>query len=135
MSQVQTFTIDNWHPTSINELTKGRVRRGIRLKKLDRNLVAAYAIKFGITKATGRRRVDLTIVLGPRQRGCDPDAYHKSLLDALKNAGLLIQDTRHGVSFTEPTYIRADAHATIITLTDLPTPAATPKKRKATHVG
>jgi hypothetical protein len=32
-------------------------------------------------------------LLGPRQRGADPDAYWKSLLDALVHAGLLVDDS------------------------------------------
>ena len=46
-------------------------------------MIGGHALEAGIPRATGRRRVSLHIVLAPRQRAGDPDAFWKSTLDAL----------------------------------------------------
>lgn len=72
-----------------------------------------------VPKAAGKRRVKLTIVLGPRQRGGDPDAYWKSTLDALARAGLILDDNRQGVELASVAYERGTRKATVIGLTDV----------------
>lgn len=117
MEAQHVLTIPNWHPARLNELLAGRWQAA-KLKKADRQIVAVYAFDV-IPHATGKRRVDVEIVLGPRQRACDPDAYHKSLLDALKHARLLIDDNRQHVELTPVRFSRGKQKATVITLTDL----------------
>ena len=82
--------IPNWHPTPLNKLL-GDWRVSSKRKKADRNLIACYT--HHLPKAGQKRRVTLTIILGKGQRGCDPDAYWKSLLDALVHAGQLNDDS------------------------------------------
>ena len=64
-----------------------------KIKRLDRDIVAAYARQNGLAKADGKRRVTLTLTLTAAQRRCDPDAYWKSLCDALVHTALLLNDS------------------------------------------
>jgi hypothetical protein len=112
------LTINRWQPATINQLLR-RVRTRIRLKKVDRNMVIGYCLKNRIPVATGPREVNLTIVLGPRQRGCDPDAYNKSLGDALVKAKMLIDDSRRYVRWQPAQYVRGLERGTMIELIDL----------------
>ncbi|HKI30283.1 MAG TPA: hypothetical protein VKA46_00225 [Gemmataceae bacterium] len=113
------LTIPDWHPARLNQLLTQHWRPRYRLKRADAALVATYAHLTGIPPATGRRRVLLRITLGPRQRAGDPDAYWKSLLDALKAARLLVDDNRQGVELGPVTFDRGPARATAITLENL----------------
>jgi Holliday junction resolvase RusA-like endonuclease len=96
--------IERWHPAKLNELMGGHWSKGHRLKKRDREMVWAYSQ--GEAKATGKRRVELTIILKPKQRAADPDAQWKSPLDALKHAGMIVDDNRQGVELMPVVYLR-----------------------------
>jgi hypothetical protein len=113
-----TLTVPNWHPARVNELL-GHWRKAHRLKSADRNTVVLEAYRQGVPKARGKRRVHLEIVLGPGQRGADPDAFWKSSLDALVRAGLLVDDRKECVELAPVTFSRGERKATVITLTDL----------------
>ncbi len=114
-----SLTIPRWHPAPKNQLLKVHWRIAHRRKKSDREIVAGEALAQGIAKAKGRRRVHLCIVLGPRQRGCDVDAYHASLLDAMKHAGLIVDDSPRWCEITPVTFARGVPHSTIVTFEDL----------------
>ena len=101
-----TLTIADWHPTRLNELVGSHWAVAARLKAQDKALVAHYAHDQGVPRATGKRRVGLTIHLRPKQRAGDPDAYWKSLLDALTAAELLIDDNRQHVELSPVEYVR-----------------------------
>jgi hypothetical protein len=114
-----TLKIDGWHPAKINDLYRGHWAIRARLKRTDRELLAAYAKLAGIPQAEGKRRVSLVLTLAPGQRGGDPDAYWKSTLDALVHAGLLLDDNRQGVELGTVTFRRGPARQTTILLEDL----------------
>jgi hypothetical protein len=60
-------------------------------------LVRAAKLRHRITPATGRRRITLTRIYARGQRELDPDNLKggtKSLVDAIKREGLLVDDTR-----------------------------------------
>jgi hypothetical protein len=84
--------VPRWHPCSVNALLRS-VKRRIRLKQQDREMVWSYGRLQQIPLAKGKRRVQLTIILAPHQRAHDPDAYTKSLGDALVQAHLLVNDS------------------------------------------
>jgi Holliday junction resolvase RusA-like endonuclease len=111
--------IRDWHPTPLNRLVGCHYGTRSRRKRFDRDLVAATALAGRVPKAAGKRRVGVRIVLGPRQRGCDPDAYWKSLLDALVACGLLLNDGRQGVELGAVRFDRDAKPRTEITLEDL----------------
>lgn len=106
------------HTTRLNELLhsfRGRIGR----KRRDRELVAEWAANAGIPAATGKRRVRLTVVLAPRQRGGDPDGYQKSLGDALVHCGLLRNDSARWVEWTPIEYARGSRERMFVELEDL----------------
>lgn len=113
--------IDRWHPAAANQYMWKHWRVASRMKKADCRLVEIEAIAQGVPKAEGRRRVDIHIVLKKGQRERDPDAFWKSLNDALKKAGLLTDDNRKGVELGSYTCSRTrdDSHWTVVTLTDV----------------
>jgi len=114
--------IPDWHPARLNALLTCHHMKAHRLKKADAEMLAAYALRAGIPKASGRRRVRLTIVYPSRRWVADKDAYWKSLLDGLVKAGLLVDDSpRHLVKDEEPAYLyERGKKATRVELTDLP---------------
>ncbi len=116
--QRYTLRITNWHPHRLNELL-GSWKRCMRLKREDRQIVATYAKLADVPKATVKRRVSVTICLGPKQRGGDPDSYHKSLLDALKQAELIVDDNRQWVELAPVQYSRGSHRETTIVLEDV----------------
>ena len=56
-------------------------------------MVCTYAWQAKIPRATGKRRVSLHVTLGKGMREFDYDAPWKSLNDAMKHAGLIVDDS------------------------------------------
>jgi Holliday junction resolvase RusA-like endonuclease len=81
--------------------------------------VCHYAATNRFPLATSKRRVDLRITLGPRQREGDEDNWWKSVLDALVHAKMLIDDNRRWCERGEVSFERGKERATLIELTDL----------------
>lgn len=116
---VQEIYIPNWHPTPLNKLIGKHHHVAHRLKSRDKHFVGVYS-KFKTTIATTKRRVHLHIILGPGQRKCDPDAYFKSLLDALTHHGLLVNDSDNWVELSPVRYSRSTTSwGTEISLVDI----------------
>lgn len=113
-----TFEIPGWHPATLNRMDRSRGAR-IGLKRRDREQIARAKLAYDLPEATGKRRVSLLIVLGKGQRGCDPDAYWKSTLDALRAAKLLVDDRRQCVELGVVEYQPGVNPSTLITLEDL----------------
>lgn len=118
LAGVLKLAIPGFQPATLNELLRGW-RQAAKLKKRDRRVIGMYAMIAGIPKATGKRRVTLTIILGPRQRGADVDAWWKSTLDALKHCGAITDDDRHGVELAPVRYERGPERGTVIELEDV----------------
>jgi Holliday junction resolvase RusA-like endonuclease len=90
-----------------------------RLKASDRDLVALYARLAAAPRSTRRRSVSLKIILAPRQRAADHDAYWKRVLDALVCAGMLLDDNWQYVELEPVEFDRGADRATSIILEDL----------------
>ncbi len=86
------LTINGWRPCSTNEMARN-VKTKIRLKKRDRDVLCAGARQWGLPRATGKRSMSLTIRVPKGQRRWDTDAFFKSLQDAAKHAGLIVDDS------------------------------------------
>lgn len=114
-----TVGIPGWHPRRVNEWDGRHWASRSRAKKSDRQVVALCCLAARVPPASCRRRVTLTITLGPRQRGADPDSYWKSLLDALVACGALRDDRKEWVELAPVRYDRGPARASRITLEDL----------------
>lgn len=118
---VYVIAIENWRPTPLNKLM-GHWSKGHKLKKADRQIIAHYCRN--IPKATGKRAVDIHVILGKGKRKTDPDSLHKSTLDALVHCGMLVNDNDTYVELGRVTQGKvADTpmkwHGTILVLTDL----------------
>lgn len=124
---MHTFEIPGWHPARVNELYDRHFWNKAKLKKRDRETVALAKHACRIPEAVGKRRVHVTIVLGPRMRGGDVDAYWKSLLDALVHCGLLIDDRAAYVELTPVKFDRGQEKSTVVGLEDIP---ADPKPKR-----
>lgn len=109
----------DWHPSPLNKLL-GHWRLPAKRKKQDREMVWAYVkqAKIPLDSQT-KRSIELTIVLGPKQRACDPDAYFKSLCDALVHAMAIWDDSREYCELQPVKFERGARKATRIVLRDI----------------
>lgn len=89
------------------------------MKDTDADMVAVYCRISEVPQATGKRRVQLKIVLVGRQQKTDPLAYAKSLLDALVKCGQLVDDTDEYVEWVPPVYERGTEASCTIVLTEV----------------
>jgi Holliday junction resolvase RusA-like endonuclease len=110
--------IPDWIPATCNQLLQSRWG-GARRKKADREQVIASAWMHAVPKAAGKRRVTLTVILGPRQRGADVDAYYKSLCDALVHAKMLVDDSPKWCELAPVRYERGPGKGSVIELEDI----------------
>ena len=111
--------IPGWRPTLDNRL-RGNVFAAHARKKNDFLKVANAGLALRVPPATGPRRVSVTIAV-PRGKFPDPLAPYKSLLDALKRNGLLVDDDGKHCLPEPAVYVRGPK-ATTIVLEDLPIP-------------
>jgi hypothetical protein len=114
-----TLTIDNWHPARLNSWDGRHWSARARAKKNDAAVVALLALQQGLPKAVGKRRVTLRLTLAKGQRAGDPDAYWKSLCDALKHARLLVDDNRQHCVLEPVVFERGPRRKTVVTLEDI----------------
>ncbi len=103
--------INDWHPTTLNKLMNSFWATAHKLKKRDK-VEVRYASNH-IPKAIHKRRVEIIIELGKGQRGADPDAYFKTVGDALAAAGLLVNDSHKWVEWSPVQYERGKKKTTI----------------------
>ena len=111
--------IEGWHPTTLNVLVNSHYMEANRRKTADADLVAFECYRAGVTKAVGRRRVRLAVILAKGQRSPDPDAFHKSLHDSLVRCGALVDDNAKWLDMTTPTFERSDTKASRIVIEDI----------------
>jgi hypothetical protein len=107
-------------PPSLNRLMRGRIRDRIRLGKSWRFAVHLAFHLSGIPRATGRRRVTLSVTWGPGERSIDPDNLNKCLGDSLKTAGAIRGDSYRWVTWGEAVYRRGPTARTVVVLEDVP---------------
>lgn len=114
-----TIMIPQWHPATINKLYSGHWSKRKKLKDADRAIIEFYSK--GFPAATGKRLVSISIILKKKQRAADSDAYHKSLLDGLVHAEMLVDDNRCWTELDPINFERATGilWGTRIVLTDI----------------
>jgi len=117
----QELKIPDWTPTSLNKFANVHWTKRKKIKDADTALMTVYGLAQCIRCATGRRKVSL-VISGYGRGGPfpDPDNLWKSLLDALKNAGLLVNDTQQYCEMGDVKFVRSTKRQTIIILEDLP---------------
>lgn len=121
MSYYKTWfvRIDNWQPTRLNQLLNCQWRKNARLKKTDAAIIAVSILGADVPRAEIKRRVSVEIILGPRQRAADPDAYWKSLLDGLVVCGALVDDSRTWCELGSVSFQRGKRRARILKLENI----------------
>lgn len=112
------IVIPQWQPSRLNDLMKCHWGRKTRLRKADDDMVAYYARMESVPPATGPRRVSLEVTLTPRQRA-DRDCWWKSVLDALVNCRLLVNDEATWCDLGAVTVTKGDVRQTVIVLEDI----------------
>lgn len=117
----QKLWIPKWRPTPLNIiLGGGHWAVGARRKKNDLWVISTYVKKEKLVWARGKRRLQIHVVLTGRQKKADPDAYFKTVCDALVHTKMLIDDDSDGVELAPTTYSRDNsAPGTLITLEDM----------------
>ena len=118
----QTLWIAAWHPSTLNQHnSSNHWSKRARLKASDRDIIAYAAKQSRLVSSEQPRKVGLHLILGKGQRACDPDAFWKSLLDALVLCGMLRGDTARFCTMGPVCYSRSMGNhwGTIITLEDL----------------
>src|SRR4051812_23593183 len=106
------------HTAKVNELMYS-VRSRILLKSRDRAHVRLACYNASIPRAVGKRRVSLLISLAPRRKSPDPDSWWKSLLDALVQAGALVDDSDDWCECGPVIYEHGTRSGMVITLEDI----------------
>lgn len=117
MTVVHIIQIPDWHPARVNQLLTVHWAKASELKKRDSNMIWAYSRT--TPKATTKRSVSLTIIVSGRGRKPDPDAFTKSLNDALVHNKLLVDDSAKWVVNQPVQIVSGKKKATWITLEDL----------------
>lgn len=112
--------ISNWLPARINQWEGRHWSVKHRLKKADRNMIAACCLGAGVPRATEKRRVTLNLTIGPGDRGGDVDAYWKSVLDALTECGAILGDRCDQVEIAPIQMVQGERSSTTLILQDLP---------------
>ena len=122
---VQSMWVERWLPRSLNKMLGHYMARS-RQKKEDRKRLAFEAMIQGIVRATGRRRVDLLVILPPKVRRIDKDNARKSLNDGLTHCGAILGDSPNLLAEGCVSFSRAEVLAgeeptwgTVIVLTDM----------------
>jgi hypothetical protein len=111
----------DWQPARYNELHAClHWAQRQRLKQRDADMIGVLANNHDVPAAEGKRSVRLVIVMAPRQRAGDPDAYDKSLLDGLVQCGLLKDDNRQWCVKRPTEYVRGEKAGCVIVLEDIP---------------
>jgi hypothetical protein len=133
-AKVWTITIPDWRPALANELLKWHYMKAATRKKSDARTIEMYARlccgtdpflsnprgRFGVIGLERKRRVTIAIQYPPGGRRCDPDAPLKSTLDAIKTAGLIVDDSTDWCDCEMPKITSGRRLETTITIQDLP---------------
>lgn len=122
---VQSLWLERWLPRSLNKMLGHHMQRH-KLKAQDRVIVGLACNISGITRASGRRRVDMVVVLPPKTRRIDKDNARKSLFDALTACGAILGDSPNLLAEGFVSFARAEQLAgeqpvwgTMVVLTDM----------------
>ena len=117
---IHTITITNYRPPRTNELYRGRFCKRMAQERECAQFIAHYGRD--LPKATGKRRVSLSVTLARRQRLPDADEQSlKAVLDGLVRAELLRGDSRQWCECrpTEFVLSQQPRPQTVITLEDV----------------
>jgi Holliday junction resolvase RusA-like endonuclease len=115
-----TLMIPGWMPVPLNKMLGHHWGTATKHKRADRLVVKAAVLAYHVPRAEVRRRVTVLVVLPKGKRAPDPDALYKSLLDAMVEAGALVNDSYRWVVADPVEFARGDKLTTFVTLEDVP---------------
>lgn len=118
--RVWRLVIPDWNPPSVNRLLSAHWARRGRLKTAVADLIWMAARESGITRATGRRRVSVEVIVTNLSHAPDPDNVWKALNDGLKRNGILVDDKAEYCVLGPAIPVKGDRKATIITIEEWP---------------
>jgi hypothetical protein len=113
-----TLRIDGWHPALLNTLMK-HWTAAHRAKKADREVICEALRSSFVVQAEEQRRVSLLIVWPKGKRRADPDAFWKSVNDALVAGGALKNDSPVWCELGTVEQCRGERLTTFITLEEV----------------
>lgn len=113
------LTIDGWLPTNLNALMGMHYHARNRQKKLDTDIIAAEAFAQQIPRATGKRRVSITVRQKKGVKCADVDAYFKVLLDALVRCQAIVDDSGEWCEIGSVKYEVSERKGLVIELEDI----------------
>lgn len=113
------LNLDGWLPTTLNQLMRLHHHARNRRLKGDADLIAVEAQYQDIPKATGKRRVSITIRQRKGVKTADPDAYLKSLLDALVSCQALVDDSGEWCEIGSVRYEVSERKGLVVELEDI----------------
>lgn len=116
---IWTMELPGWQPCPLNRLLHCHWGTAAKRKALDRDTIAAAVLVYGVPPATGKRRVELRIILAKGQRASDPDSFWKSLLDGLTHARAIRDDNRQWCELGPARFARGEDLVTLVTLVDV----------------
>ena len=116
---IWTIEIPDWHPVPVNKLINSHWGTAKQLKDKDKRIMGYALTAYGVPHATGKRKVNLSLVYGPKERAVDPDASFKSLFDALVYYKALKNDSHEWVEYEQPVVLRGPHRKCFVTIQDL----------------
>ena len=116
---IQTLTVPNYLPPTKNTLLRLHWSKQTKIKRECKALIAAHAIEQGIVKANWKRRVTVKLTLAGRAKERDGDSSFLTVLDALTEAKLILDDSPKWLELMPLEQERGKAISTVIVLEDL----------------
>lgn len=114
-----TIEIPGWTPPSLNSLLYKHWSVARRTKRAAMDVVAGSCLEAGVTRAIRRRRVSIAVTVKQRSHMLDGDNVPKSVLDAMKHAGAIVDDSAEWCELA-PVEVRVgDRRGTVIFLEEL----------------
>jgi hypothetical protein len=119
---IQVLYLPSYSLASLNKVIGYHWSVKAKQKKSDREIVAHYATVQQLVKAGAPRRVSMRVVLPKGKRAADEDNVWKGCLDALVQAGLLVNDSPAWVKRGPLEYVRhaGDLREVFVILEDMP---------------
>lgn len=114
--------IPDWNPTTLNKLLSAHWAARGRMKKKDAATIRRYTEISGVTPAENvKRKVTMTYIVKAKSRAKFPDEDNvwKSLLDGLKHAKAIHDDSPDWLEKDPVIYAKAETNGTIIELEDV----------------
>lgn len=113
-----TILIENWLPPLLNRSRGRHWSVGHKLTQQAAERLGWAKLAAGVPDATTRRRVAVTLILGPQSKKCDGDSL-KHFWDGCKHAHLIVDDSLEWLEAPPLAFERGPQKGTKIVIEDL----------------